>query len=123
MSFCPIRKTQNGANGKPYTAGPREQQPIVLDINTGRRFLVDTGAQVSVVPASSLDRRSEATKQQLQEEKGTPITTYRACNARLHFGNHRYAARLVIANVKRPLLGVDVLHQYNLLVDIYVCFL
>ena len=85
---------------------------------TGRRFLVDTGAHVSVVPASRLDRRTEATKQQLQAANGASITTYGARNALLHFGNYRYAARLAIANVKQPLVGADFLRQHNLLVDI-----
>ena len=70
-----------------------------------------------MVPASRLDKRAEATKQ-LQAANGTSITTYDARNALLHFGNHRYAVHLVIANVKRPLLGAEFLRQHNLLVDI-----
>ena len=65
-----------------------------------------------------LDRRAEATKQQLQAANSTSITTYGARNALLHFGNHRYTARLVITNVKRPLLGADFLRRHNLLIDI-----
>ena len=34
------------------TTGPHEQQLVVTDNTTGRRFLVDTGAQVLVVPSS-----------------------------------------------------------------------
>ena len=67
MSSCATRERRTGPTVNHTTSGPREQQLIVLDINTVRCFLVDTGAHVSVVPASRLDRRSEATKQQLRD--------------------------------------------------------
>ena len=38
--------------------------------------------------------------------------------ATLHLNNRTYSARLVKADVKRPLLGADFFRQHNLLVDI-----
>ena len=37
----------------------------LTDRISGRRFLVDTGAEVSVIPATGLDTRSQATHSQL----------------------------------------------------------
>ena len=54
----------------------------------------------------------------LQAANGTPITTYGAISVTLHLNNRTYSARLVKADVKRPLLGADFLRQHNLLVDI-----
>ena len=36
----------------------------------------------------------------------------------LCFGNKVYSARLILADVKKPLLGADFLRQHNLLVDV-----
>ena len=70
--------------------------------NTGLRFLVDTGTHVSVVPSSLLDRCSGPSDQHIQTANSTYIAIYGTRNVLLHLGNHRYSARLVIADVKRP---------------------
>ena len=87
---------------------------MVTDNNTGRCFLVDTGAQVSAVPSLWLDRRFGPSDQHLHAANGR---SYGTRNLLLHLGNHRYSAGLVIADVKRLLLGADLLRQHNLLVD------
>ena len=56
--------------------------------------------------------------QHIQAANGTSIVTYVTRHVLLHLGNHRYSARLVITDVKRPLLGADFLRQHNLLVDV-----
>ena len=81
-----------------------KQQLVVTDNNTGRRFLADTGAHVSVVHSSWLDKRSIPSDQHLQTANGTSIATYGTRNVLLHLDNHRYSARLVITDVKLPLL-------------------
>ena len=47
-----------------------------------------------------------------------PLTIYRVVTATVHLNNRTYSARLVKADVKRPLLGADFLRQHNLLVDV-----
>ena len=91
---------------------------MVTDTNTNRRFLIDTGAQVSVIPASFIDRRTGATSTSLQAANGTSITTYGERHTSLCLGSKLYNARLIIADVKRPLLGADFLRQHDLLVDV-----
>ena len=86
--------------------------------NSNHRFLVDTGAQVSVIPATFLDRRSGTATQHLEAANGTAIATYGARNVPLRFGKKVYMARLIKADVRRPLLGADFLRHHNFLVDI-----
>ncbi|GFO17447.1 retrovirus-related pol polyprotein [Plakobranchus ocellatus] len=93
-------------------------QLFVTDEKSKRRFLVDTGAQVSVTPASWADKVSGATGPKLQAANGSSIATYGSRVVHLHLGNRIFDARLISANVKRPLLGADFLRQHNLLVDI-----
>ena len=69
--------------------------------------MVDIGAQVSGIPATWRDKHSGACNQTLQAANGTPITTYGARNVLLQHGKHRYTARLIKADVKRPLFGSD----------------
>jgi predicted aspartyl protease len=82
-------------------------------------FLVDTGAQVSVIPATSTDRalgqRQDAVQPQAAD--GTNISTYGSSDVRLS-RNRKFTARLVPAGVQRALLGADFLHRHHLLVDV-----
>ncbi|RUS78761.1 hypothetical protein EGW08_013477 [Elysia chlorotica] len=100
------------------TSEPKISQLFVTDEKSKRRFLVDTGAQVSVTPASWADKVSGTTGPNLQAANGSSIATYGSRVVHLHFGNRVFDARLISANVKRPLLGADFLRQHNLLVDI-----
>lgn len=49
---------------------------FVTDRTTGLRFLVDTGAEVSVIPPSSADRKHRQDSLTLQAVNNTPIATY-----------------------------------------------
>ncbi|GFN74328.1 Pol polyprotein [Plakobranchus ocellatus] len=93
-------------------------QLFVTDEKSKRRFLVDTGAQVSVTPASWADKVSGATGPKLKAANGSSIATYGSRVVHLRLSNRIFDARLISANVKRPLLGADFLRQHNLLVDI-----
>ena len=48
----------------------------VTDSHTGLRFLMDTGAEISVVPPSALDRKHRKDSFSLQAVNNTPIATY-----------------------------------------------
>ena len=96
----------------------KETQLFITDCISKRRFLVDTGAQVSVTPASDIDKQSGIQGPPLQAANSSTVTTYGARVVSLHFGQHVFQARLVTADVKCPLLGADFLRQHNLLVDI-----
>ncbi|GFO49446.1 retrovirus-related pol polyprotein [Plakobranchus ocellatus] len=100
------------------TSESKMTQLFVTDERSKRRFLVDTDAQVSVTPATWADKVSGATGPNLQAANGSSIATYGSRVVHLHLGNRVFDARLISANVKRPLLGADFLRQHNLLVDI-----
>ena len=73
---------------------------------------------MSVIPATWRDKHSGACNQTLQAANGTPITTYGTRDVLLQLGKHRYTARLIKADVKRPLLASDFIRHHNLLVDV-----
>ena len=112
------KKHQGGPPVASASVGPCDPQLFITDTKSRRRFLVDTGAQVSVVPATWFDKRSGETGPPLQAANGTHISTYGSRNVPLYFNNRLYQACLIIADVKRPLLGADFCRQHNLLVDL-----
>nr|XP_012136803.1 PREDICTED: uncharacterized protein K02A2.6-like [Megachile rotundata] len=91
---------------------------LVHDASTKLSFLVDTGADVSVIPATHTDRRHRA-ELTLFAANNTNINTYGQKLLRLDLGLRRcFQWPFVIADVQRPIIGADFLGHFNLLVDI-----
>ena len=91
----------------------------VTDSLTGLRFLVDTGVEISVVPPSALDCKHCNDSFSLQAVNNTPIATYGTQLHTLNIGLRRkFQWIFIIADVQNPILGVDFLRHYSLLVDL-----
>ena len=69
----------------------------VTDSLSGRVFLVDTGAQVSVIPVSSSTRATSShdTSHRLQAANGSSISTYGKVEQLVCFGGRRYHGSFV----------------------------
>ena len=90
----------------------------VTDRNSGLRFLVDTGAEASVIPPSRTDRKQQQEGPGLQAVNGTPIATYGRRSLTLDFGLRRtFRWVFTIANIQTPIIGADFLRNFSLLVD------
>jgi hypothetical protein len=59
-----------------YQAVPQQRHLFVVDVATKERFLVDTGAEISVYPVNKLRYRPAATELQLHAASGSTITTF-----------------------------------------------
>ena len=98
---------------------PRETRLLYArDNKSGRSFLVDTGARVSVFPPSSSDTRSGNSGPPLEAANGTAIRSYGTRTISLTLDGRCFDWEFVIANVTQPLLGADFLCAFNLMVDI-----
>ena len=71
---------------------------FILERNSGSRYLVDTCAQVSVIPATESDRRGHR-GDGLKAANQTPIGTYGKRVIMLRFGEKRFEHEFVIADV------------------------
>lgn len=94
---------------------------FVTDRNSGLRFLVDSGAACSVFPISLLNdrRRIPDPDFELFAANGTTIKTYGSKNLVLNIDLRReFRWSFVVADVSRPILGVDFLERFELLVDV-----
>ena len=116
--YNPFGKRPCGPTVNNSIAGPNSTQLVIQDNSTGLQFLIDTGAQVSVIPVSWRDRKQANAGPPLIAANGTKIPTYGKRNRILKFGHHAYEAHLTLAAVRRPLLGADFLRNHNLLVDL-----
>lgn len=89
----------------------------ITDLNLGFQFLIDTGAQVSVVPHSPKDRPSP-NPLPLQAVNGTTIRTYSTRSLTLNLGLRRtFRWIFVVADVANAIIGADFLRHFNLMVD------
>lgn len=90
----------------------------VTDRTTGFRFLVDTGANVSVLPARSA-RCDTSASYKLYAANGTEINTFGVKTLVLDLKMRRpYRWTFVLAAVNQPILGADFLIYHKLLVDL-----
>lgn len=94
----------------------------VTDRKSGYNFLVDTGANISVIPKRSV-RVSQCDKinsnYKLYAANGTSIETYGTCTLTLDFLLRRpYRWTFVVADVSQPILGADFLKYHKLIVDL-----
>ncbi|GFW65385.1 transposon Ty3-I Gag-Pol polyprotein [Trichonephila clavipes] len=84
---------------------------------TNTQFLFHTGAEISVIPHTPQEKRFIA-KIKLFADNGTQIKTYGQKLLKLDFELRRAHNRpIVIVDVTKPMIGIDFLAQFNLLVD------
>ena len=106
------------------TLGQREVANIALshskllyvaDKNHKCKYLIDTGAAVSVLPKSCANRISDTDCLPLVAANNTTINTYGSSKRVVDVGLKReYLWTFIVADVKQPIIGADFLIHYNL---------
>lgn len=90
----------------------------ISDIKSRTIFLIDTGADISVLPSSMFDIRQPSSRY-LFAANGTRINTFGEKRLKLDLGLRRELEwQFIIADVKVPILGADFLAHFDLLVDV-----
>ena len=91
----------------------------VADKNNRCKYLIDTGAAVSVLPISCANRISDADCLPLVAANNTTINTYGNSKRVVDVSLKRdYPWTFIVADVQQPIIGADFLIHYNLLVDL-----
>ncbi len=92
----------------------------ISDHSSGLRFLVDTGAEVSVIPPSRTERiihRQENLS--LQAVNNSAIATYGTRSLTLDLSlRHTFRWLFIIVDVRQPILSADFICNFRLLVDV-----
>jgi cleavage and polyadenylation specificity factor subunit 1 len=91
---------------------------FITDRTSKHRFLLDTGSDLCVFPRKLVPGRKERVNYELFAANGTTIPTYGWISLSLNLGLHRdFTWRFVVADVQTPIIGVDLLAHFGLLVD------
>ncbi|BHF81248.1 hypothetical protein SprV_0702437800 [Sparganum proliferum] len=90
----------------------------VRDTRSGRLFLADTGAQLSVIPPTPADRRCPNPGLFPQAVNTSPTTTFGTCSLSLDICLRRlFPWVFVVADIPCAIIGADFLAAFDLLVD------
>ena len=90
------------------------QLVTVTDQSTNRRFLIDTGAAYSIFPHHSKDPPNGPS---LSGPGGAPIACWGERRLSLLIGGKTFSWPFLLAAVRFPIIGVDFLRHFNLLID------
>lgn len=93
---------------------------FVVDRIAGHRFLVDTGAEVSILPASRTDRlQQQAPSPCLRAVNSSAIKTYGQRSLTIEIGLRRtFRWIFIVADLPQPILGADFLSHFGLCVNL-----
>lgn len=94
---------------------------LVRDGNTKFTFLIDTGANISVIPKRYVrNRLLQVCDFKLYAANDSEIKTYGICNLELTFSLRRtFKWPFIVCDVKQPIIGADFLRRFRLTVDLY----
>ena len=95
--------------------GPPGRLALLVDEATGRRFLVDTGSAVSMLPHSS---PQHPTGPAIKTADDTPIRCWGQRQSAIVAGGHRLEWNFVLADIAFPIVGADFLQHFGLNVDL-----
>ena len=90
----------------------------MCDKLSNQRFLVDSGADLSLLPASADDKRRGRCGPPLIAANGSSIPSYGSKTLTLHLFNRHFTWTFLLADVSTAILGADFLRANALLVDL-----
>src|SRR5690606_8834414 len=93
---------------------------FVRDPASGYKFLIDTGAELSVLPKSLIcTSRSKPADLVLYAANGSAISTFGRKRVTVSFGLRRnFSWDFLVADVSMPIIGADFLSHFSLLVNV-----
>lgn len=117
--FVPTGKLVGPSSSQRGDGDARIQRLYLTDATSSSRYLIDTGADVSVVPHAPHKTGGHPAQLQLFAANGTAIPTFGQRLIKLDLGLRRdFNWPFIIAAVSQPIIGADFLRHFGLLVDI-----
>jgi hypothetical protein len=89
-----------------------------LDELTNNRYLVDTGAALSLIPFNSTSPPSGPT---IVNANGKPIPSWNFISQNVHFHNNHFSHSFFQEKVTQPILGFDFLNANTAIIDSKSC--
>ena len=118
MSPLPRRQVKAGKRKRRealVNAVPGENGSLIhiLD-DSGRKWLVDGGALVSIIPPNAAQRVNGPASTSLTAANGSSIKTFGSVNLNVVLGKRLFSYSFIIADVQQPILGADFLATFSL---------
>jgi hypothetical protein len=88
---------------------------FITDSSSSRRFLVDTGSTFSIIPFRSSARPSGPV---LRSTNNARIRCWGRHGAAVVLSSQRFEFQFLLADVRFPILGIDFLRHFQLVVDV-----
>ncbi|GFT89920.1 uncharacterized protein TNCV_1666361 [Trichonephila clavipes] len=112
MEVTPLRY-----NGD-YCLAKKFSSPFIRDRRTNVTFLIDTGSDVSIIPATKTQRQNNS-QMTLSAANTSPIHVYTTQTLSLDLGLRRiFQWTFLVGNVSTPIIGADFLYNFRLVPDI-----
>lgn len=94
---------------------------LVRDNLSKLTYLIDTGANISVIPKRCIGKRMlESCDLKLYAANDSEIKTHGICYITISFGLRRvFKWPFIVCDVKQPIIGADFLRNFKLSVDLY----
>ncbi|VUZ40636.1 unnamed protein product [Hymenolepis diminuta] len=100
-------------------SGHSSNRLFLQDRYSGTSFLIDFGAEISVIPPTAAHRNSSDHPLILAAANGSPIKTYSQKSVTLDLGLRRtFRCIFTIADVSKPIIGADFLCHFGLLLGL-----
>lgn len=100
--------------------GTISKRLFIKDKSSGMDFLIDTGADISVLPASICERKKiPPYNLNILAANGTPIKFYGTKKIKLDINLRRdFTWCFAISDIKTPIIGADFLSHFELIIDL-----
>ena len=99
-------------------AGHPSKSFRVHDSQSGESYLVDTGAEISLLPPTDCDRKFRTRGSPLRAANDTDIVSFGERTKSLKLGTTTICWKFNVADVTQPILGADFPCHHGLLVDV-----
>ena len=117
MRFCCGKRAPSTAIAVKVD-GKESPLPHIIDKKTGTKYLVDTGAEVSIVRPTRSDLSFRSFERPLFTANHSPIATFGNKPITLHLGvNQKFTWIFMIADVKYNIIGADFLSYFSINVN------
>ncbi|GFQ76822.1 transposon Ty3-I Gag-Pol polyprotein [Trichonephila clavata] len=113
------KRTQRGVIATTFSQPHISRRLFIKDKSSNIAFLIDTGSDVSVLPASISEKRKGNSIQQLSAANTSPINVYGKRLLTLDLNLRRvFRWPFLIASVSVPIIGADFLYHFNISPDL-----
>lgn len=106
-------------NGISSSTNRFQKRLSLIDPATQINFLIDTGADISILPKTTVANCTQSSQRFLLAANNTRIATYGIHHLTLTLGlNKELEWDFTLADIDSAIIGADFIHHYNLLVDL-----